>query len=301
MSPTTYHGTWPAFLTPFDAQGKPSLSAVEQLTELYVSQKLGGLYVLGSTGQWPLLTIQERFAVAERVVSTVKKRIPVIVHVGAVTTEDAEALARHAAKIGADGVSAVAPIYYSFSSDMVFEHYRRIGEASSLPLYVYHLSSVNQLRIAPKDYAERLLSIPHVAGMKITDGDLFQFGLIHAHTRGKLMLFSGADEVLCQAALSGATAAIGSFYNIFGVECQKARATFVAGNIEAGLSFMQGFQQMISAVLQSGSIWTFFRAAMQRRFQIDIGQSRAPLGICDKPWETAEVDRLIRLVTDATP
>ncbi|MEX1229343.1 MAG: dihydrodipicolinate synthase family protein [Planctomycetaceae bacterium] len=299
MTATAYHGTWPALITPMNSQGKPAMSTIEKLVDLFAAQKLGGLYILGSTAQWPLLSLDERREIAECVVKTAKGRLPVIVHVGAVTTEDAEELARHAKSIGADGVSAVAPIYYSFGADVVFEHYRRIGAAAALPLYVYHLSSVNQLKIAPNDYARRLLSLPNIAGMKITDGDMYQFGLITAHTQGKLTLFSGADEVMCHAAVSGAVAAIGSFYNIFGVECQAARAKFVAGDVASGLKFMQGFQQMISAVLSSALIWTFFRAAMRRRFDVDVGQTRHPVGMCDKPWDDSEVDRLIALVTDA--
>ncbi|MDA0833139.1 MAG: dihydrodipicolinate synthase family protein [Planctomycetota bacterium] len=298
---SAYHGIWPALITPMNEHGKPALSTIEKLVDLFASQKLGGLYILGSTAQWPLLTLDERREIAECVVKTAQGRLPVIVHVGAVTTSDAEELARHAKSIGADGVSAVAPIYYSFGPDVVFEHYRRIGTAAELPLYVYHLSSVNQLKIAPQDYAQRLLSLPNIAGMKITDGDLFQFGLITAHTQGKMTLFSGADEVMCHAAISGAVAAIGSFYNLFGVECQAARAKFVAGDVEAGLKFMQAFQQMISAVLSSGSLWTFFRAAMQRRFDVDIGKPRAPVGMCDKPWDDGDIDRLISLVTHAAP
>ena len=65
------------------------------------------------------------------VVKAAAGRIPVMVHVGAVTTEDAVALAKHAASIGADAVSAVGPIYFQHSADAVFEYYKRIGAAST--------------------------------------------------------------------------------------------------------------------------------------------------------------------------
>src|SRR5687768_1308300 len=135
-----FGGIWPAVLTPLDESGKLNLGAVEQLVELFVKQQLGGLYVLGSTGQWPLLSVAERQAAAERFVKAAAGRIPVMVHVGAVCTDDAVALARHAERIGADAVSSVAPIYYPTGPDMIFEHYRRIGAAGGLPLYLYHLS-----------------------------------------------------------------------------------------------------------------------------------------------------------------
>src|SRR5262249_51736706 len=144
-------------------------------------QRLGGLYILGSTGQWPLLSVAQRQAVAERVMKTSAGRIPIIVHGGAVATDDAVTLARHAAGIGAQGVSAVTPIYSPAGPDVVFEHYRRIGAASDLPLFVYHLSVVNQMALGPREYVDRVLTLPHIAGMKVTDHDLFQLALMRAH------------------------------------------------------------------------------------------------------------------------
>jgi N-acetylneuraminate lyase len=134
--PREFGGVWPAMLTPLDESGEPSPEAIDRLVELFVKQGLDGLYILGSTGQWPLLTVTQRRRVAEHVVTAAAGRIPVMVHVGAVATADAVALARHAAEIGADAVSAVAPIYYPAGADVTFEHYRRIGAAGGLPLYV---------------------------------------------------------------------------------------------------------------------------------------------------------------------
>jgi N-acetylneuraminate lyase len=293
-----FNGIWPAMVTPLTDAGEPHLDRVEQLVELFVEEGLNGLYILGSTGQWPLLNLDQRRAVAERVVRTAAGHIPVMVHVGAVATEDAIALARHAAEIGADAVSAVAPIYYPANADLIFEHYRRIGAATELPLYIYHLSVVNQLALDPREYAERILALPHIGGMKITDRDLYQFGLIHSFTRERLRLFSGADEVLCHAALSGAIGAIGTFYNLWGPACHAARSAFVAGSFEGARRFMLTFQSAIGQVLRSQSIWTFLRAAMRLKYGIDIGMPRPPLGAVDKPWPDAEVERLIALVDD---
>jgi N-acetylneuraminate lyase len=296
-----FGGIWPAMLTPLDEAGEPDPGQIERLVELFVRQGLGGLYILGSTGQWPLLHPDQRRAAAERVVKAAAGRIPVFVHVGAVATDDAVGLARHAARIGADAVSAVTPIYYSASADVVFEHYRRIGAATDLPLFVYHLSNVNQVALDPRDYAERVLALPHIGGMKITDRDLYQFGLIHAAAGDRLRLFSGADELLCHAALSGAIGAIGTFYNLWGPPCQAARRAFVASSFEVGRRFMLAFQGAIGQVIRSQSVWTFLRSAMRLRYGIDIGAPRAPLGLLEKPWPDAEVERLVALVEEAAP
>lgn len=289
-------GIWPALLTPMTDDGKPAFAVLEQLTDLFARQQLGGLYVTGSSGQWPMLALDERRAIAECVVKASAGRLPIMVHVGAASTADAVGLARHAAKIGADAVSSVAPIYYSYSADAVFAHYKAIGAAGGLPFFVYHFSPVNQLTIDPRSYAERILEIPNIAGMKITDRDLYVFGLLQAFAAGRLQLFSGADELLCQAVLSGAIGAIGTFYNLFGPSCARAREAVVAGSVDTGRDFMARFQTAISRVLGSGSIWTFLRAAMRRKYRIDIGLPRSPLGASDKPWVEADVDGIIEMV-----
>jgi N-acetylneuraminate lyase len=296
-----FGGIWPAMLTPLTETGQISHEQIEKLVDLFVRQRLGGLYVLGSTGQWPLLSVEQRQAAAERIVKTAGGRIPVMVHVGAVATDDAVALARHAARIGADAVSAVTPIYYPAGADIVFEHYRRIGAASDLPLFVYHLSIVNQIALDPRDYAERVLALPHIGGMKITDRDLYQFGVMHAHAGTRLQLFSGADEVMCHAALSGAIGAIGTFYNLWGATCQAARQRFVEGSFETGRRFMLAFQSAIAEVLRSQSVWGFLRAAMRHKYDVDIGPPRPPLGMLDKAWKAADVERIITLVDGAAP
>jgi hypothetical protein len=62
---------------------------------------------------------------------------------------------------------------------------------------------------------------------------------------------------------------------------------------------MLKFQQVIARVIASGSIWSFFRAAMRHKYGLDIGAPRAPLGIMDKPWVEADVAELVKLVDEA--
>jgi N-acetylneuraminate lyase len=282
-------------LTPIAADGRPALGVCERLADLFATQGLDGIYVGGSTGQWPLLTIEERRAIAECVVRGAAKRLPVMVHVGAMTTADAISLAQHAARIGADAVSAVGPPYYSYPADALFEYYRRIGEATDLPLFAYHLSNVSKLALGPREYAERLLTVPNIAGMKITDHDLYPFGLIRAVAGDRLQLFSGADEVMCHAVLSGAVGAIGTFYNVWGPACKAAREATASGDVATGFAFMQRFQPAIADAIGSG-MWSFLRAAIRLKHGIDVGMPRPPLGAADRAWAEADVRRLLRMV-----
>lgn len=72
----------------------------------------------------------------------------------------------------------------------------------------------------------------------------------------------------------------------------------VAGQVEKARTFMLAFQQVIAKVIASGSIWSFFRAAMRVKYSLDIGMPRAPLGTLDKPWDDAEIAKLIATVDE---
>ena len=293
--PPPFAGIWPAMLTPTTPAGDADLAACERLVDLYARQHLGGIYLVGSTGGWPLFSVPERKQIAETVVKAAAGRIPVMVHVGAVATADAVELARHAAAVGAHAVSAVGPIYFKHPPEVAFHFYRTLGAATPLPLFAYHLSGVNSSTIGPREMAARLLDIPTVAGMKITDHDLYPFGLIHGVAGGRLRLFSGADEVMCHAVLSGACGAIGTFYNLWGPACAAARAATAAGDAAAGRDFMLRFQSAI-ADAHAGGIWSFLRAGMRVKYGIDVGMPRPPLGSADGAWDEGRVRELIARV-----
>src|SRR6188472_1863112 len=125
-----FKGLWPALFTPVKEDGRVNEKELEKMIELIVSQKLDGIYLLGSTGQGFLFSEAERMHIAELSIAIVNKRLPVIVQVGSLSTDESVRLARHATLKGADGISSVGPVYYAASPAMGMEHYRKIANAT---------------------------------------------------------------------------------------------------------------------------------------------------------------------------
>lgn len=295
-----YKGLWPALFTPLNENGTPNLKELEKITELMISQKMDGLYILGSTGQGILLNDDQRKVVTEVVSSVNNGRLPVMVQVGSLTTAESVKLASHAADCGVDAISSVGPIYYGSSDgtpDMAINHYRQIAEASNLPFFPYQLGE-GKFGGSVSSFVDKLLKIPNITGMKLTTGNLLEIGSVSYNSKGKLILFSGADELMCQAAICGTSGAIGTFYNLWGPECKKVRSEFVNGDVELGTSFMLTFQEVISEILPN--IWTFLRQAMLLRYGIDIGKCIAPLGNTHQPWQEKKVFEIIEIIKKAS-
>ena len=286
-----FSGLWPAMFTPVDNNGEPAFDELEKLIELYVSQNLDGIYILGSTGQGVLFTEEQRKRVTEVATEKVSRRLPVIVQVGSLTTEESIRLARHAEKCGVDGISSVGPIYFTGSADMALEHYNRISRATDLPFFPYQLGDDS----IPGDttiFVKKLLEIPNVVGMKLTTNKLLEISSIHNYAGDRLKLFSGSDELFCHASLCGTVGAIGSFYNIWGAECKQIMKEFKSGDYQLAKEFMLTFQKQIQLTLPH--ISTFFRQAMLMKYDIDIGPSKAPLGNTHLKWKEEDVLSIIK-------
>ncbi|MEY4941656.1 MAG: N-acetylneuraminate lyase [Verrucomicrobiota bacterium] len=101
-----------ATFTPFRADGSVHLARIKPVIDRVLAQGVSGLYVCGSTGEGPLLTTEERKAVALAHVKAARGRVPVVIQVGHNSPMDARALAAHAQQIGADAISATPPGYF---------------------------------------------------------------------------------------------------------------------------------------------------------------------------------------------
>jgi N-acetylneuraminate lyase len=216
-----------------------------------------------------------------------------MVQVGSLTTRESVRLAKHAEKCGVDAISSVGPIYYTGNADAALKHYQGIAEATHLPFFPYQLGDAS-LPGNIHSFIDRLLEIPNITGMKLTTNQLVDISAVHNYAGGRLKLFSGSDELFCHASLCGTVGAIGSFYNIWGVSCRHVMEEFRGGNFQLGKEFMLTFQQMIRVVLPN--IWTFFRKAMQLKYQIDIGPSIAPLGNTQREWNEKDVRAIMAQV-----
>lgn len=266
-----FHGVWPAMLTPVDQNGELNVASLEKLIELLIAQRVDGLYLLGSSGQGFLFSEKQRREIVELSLKMVNGRLPVMVQVGAMSTDESIRLAKHAAKNGASGISAVGPIYYASSQEMGINHYRNIAVATELPFFPYKIGTTP----ITESVIDRLLEVENIKGLKLTTTNLLEISDIHNYAGDRLKLFSGADELLCHAGLCGTVGAIGTTYNLLGSTCKFIRNEFMAGNVEVSKEFMLRLQKLIHQMLPC--IWTFFYKAMLLKHGIDIGLPKAPL------------------------
>jgi N-acetylneuraminate lyase len=186
-----------------------------------------GVYVCGSTGEGMLQPAEQRREVAEAAVELSPPGARVIVHVGASSPAEAEALARHAGRAGAAAVSSLPPVGgYSFAE--IRRYYARLAEAAELPLLLYYFPEMAPARLDLGQLLE-LCALPGVAGVKLTDFDLYR---LWALRQEGVTVFNGRDEVLAAGLLMGASGGIGTFYNLLPGEFVRLHERARAGDWE---------------------------------------------------------------------
>lgn len=204
-------GVIPAIVTPFDKEENFDEEKMRKAVEALIEKGVNGFYICGSTGEGFLMTIDERKKVAEVVVDQVNGRVPVIVHIGAISTKLSIDLAQHAAQIGADAISSVPPFYWRFSEQRIFEYYSDIASKCDLPMIVYNVPLVGLFGF---DFITKLVSIPKVEGIKYTAYTHQDIYKCKDKIGKDFMVYSGADEMAVSGLINEADGIIGSFYSM---------------------------------------------------------------------------------------
>lgn len=159
----------------FDGKGEPDLPMMEKLTDWYLGSGIHGFFILGSQGQGPATTLEQRKAIAETVVKRVNKRVPCIVQIGAVEPYTSIELGHHAKQIGADGVGIVGPYYYSDRNEWeLIEHYKMVDKQVDMPILLYNNPEYSGYPIPPVMMKKMRDEMPNIFAAKLAMGNIDQ-------------------------------------------------------------------------------------------------------------------------------
>ncbi|WP_431790079.1 dihydrodipicolinate synthase family protein [Microbacterium paraoxydans] len=218
-----------AIATPYDADGAVDTGLLSTLVEDYVARGVEGIYCCGSSGEGLLLSADERTAVVETAVRAAEGRIPVVAHVGALSTREAIELGRRAQRAGASALSMIPPIYYSFGIEAVLDHYRAVLDAVDLPLIVYNIPQFTGTEFT-LETAGALLGDDRVIGLKQTAHNMYALERMKAAFPDKAYI-NGFDEVFVPALAAGARGTIGTTVGLQVELFQAARRLLDAGDL----------------------------------------------------------------------
>lgn len=206
-----FEGIYSAIFSIYDENTNVKKKAVGELVDYQLAGGLKGFYVCGNTGECTVLPEYTRKQMLEAVVDANAGRGQIMAHIGAGHYEETKRLLEHANSLPIDAVASLPPSLTSYyGMQETLEYYRELAKLSKVPVFAY-ITPV--LRGDAVKFAEELIKIPNVGGIKLTISDYFTFGAITALNGGKINVLNGPDETMVCGLAMGAQGAIGTTYN----------------------------------------------------------------------------------------
>jgi 4-hydroxy-tetrahydrodipicolinate synthase len=228
-----FGGTGTAVVSPFKEGGVDFVSFGRFLN----GQIEGGvefLVVLGTTGESPTVTADERAEIITFAVRTAAGRVPVVIGTGSNSTAGAVALSQQAEALGADGVLVVTPYYNKPTQEGLYQHFKAVAAAIKIPLIVYNVPGRTGTNILPET-VHRLSRLLNVAGIKEAAGDVAQIDTLVRlikKDRPDFAILSGNDDQAFHLVNSGGDGVISVLSNVMPRETSDMIRLALAGEVE---------------------------------------------------------------------
>jgi len=165
------------------------------------------------------------------VVEETRRKVPVIVQVGAADTRTSVALARHAESIGADAIACVTPYHNQPDEEGLIKHYRRVNEAVKLPVFVYNIPRLTGANVKPETMV-KLAAMDRIVGVKDSSRDFLQLLDIIEMFPPDFSVISGSEGFILPALLMGAKGAVSALANTLPELFVDLHDAYMEGNLE---------------------------------------------------------------------
>lgn len=221
-------GTGVALVTPFKTDESIDWNALERLIDHVIDGGVNYVVSLGTTGETPTISAEEKLDLIKFTFEKVSKRVPVVVGIGDYNTRDVVKRLETCPLDEAVAVLSVAPYYSKPSQEGIFQHYKAIAEASPKPVILYNVPGRTGRNMTAQTTLRLAKEVPNIAAMKEASGDMMQCMEIIRDKPEGFLVISGDDALALPQVACGMDGLISVAANYFAAD--------VSGMIEAALA-----------------------------------------------------------------
>ncbi|EFM20475.1 MULTISPECIES: dihydrodipicolinate synthase family protein [unclassified Pantoea] len=267
------NGVLTAIVTTFDREG--AFDPVRQREQVRRQINAGnGIFCGGTNGEFFVLNEQEKIAVTTTCVDEVNGQAPVVAHIGEISTRETIRLGKQIARLGVDAVSAITPWFVPLKQQELIDHYQRVADALSVPLFLYNIPARTGNTLQPET-VRTLAAHPNIIGIKDSAGSyesLSGFLQATADCDGFDVL-NGPDSLIHQGFVDGCSASISGLANVAPEAINAIWARFRAGDIAGSHQAQENVTGLRTALYSIG----FSPAAVKKAVSLqgfEVGESR---------------------------
>jgi len=269
-------GVIPPLTTPFTESGEVYEEGLRQLLEFQIEKGIHGVFLCGTYGSGPLMSMEQRKQVVKIAVDQIKNRISVITHVGSASTAEAVELAKHSENLGVDAVAAVPPYYYRHDEGTVLEYYRELINAVNIPVYAYNNPKTSGFTITSSTLSK--LADMGLKGLKDSGFSLVEFThyIINLKDHKDFNFIIGTEALFLPAMMFGANGCVSGLANAFPEIVVELYETALKKDYEkaAELQLKVNKARMLLHIAKSTNAACY---AMLKERGIDVGVPKRPV------------------------
>lgn len=284
-------GVFAPIPTPFDLSEKLYLDGLRANLEFWGQSKLQGLVVLGSNGEAPYLTSQEKADILAFVAANRPKDKILLAGTGLETTSETIDLCKLAADLGYDAALVIPPHFYkaSMTNAALKAHYEAVADQCPIPVLVYNMPPNTGINLS-SDLVISLSFHPNIIGLKDSSGNIVQIAEIVAGAAPGFSVFAGSGSYLLPSLAVGACGATAAVANVFPDETTEIQSRWESGDPERAKQMQHRLLEINKAVTTRWNI-PGLKAAMEVRGHYGGPPRRPaiPLG----PEDRRELQRII--------
>ncbi|SHN71646.1 4-hydroxy-tetrahydrodipicolinate synthase [Desulfitobacterium chlororespirans] len=281
-----------AMVTPFNDKMEVNYPEAEKLAHYLIEHGNDGIVVCGTTGESPTVSAEEKIELFRTVKKAVGSRATVIAGIGSNTTDGSINLARQAEKTGVDGLMAVVPYYNKPSQEGLYQHFRAIAEAISLPLMVYNIPGRTSINLLPETVL-RLSEIPNITSIKEAAGSMDQVSEMRRILPEDFLIYSGDDSLTLPMLALGCDGIISVAAHVVGDEIKQLVDAWFNGEPQTALQWHLKLMPMFKGVFVTTNPVPV--KYLLKKAGIDAGGVKLPL-VCATPEEEAFLDDLYQKI-----
>lgn len=285
-------GIFVPHVTPFKDDDELDTEALKTLVRYFIESGLHGLVPLGSNGEFPNLSFEERIEVLKVVIDEVNGKVPVIAGTGAPATVEVIRFAKTVMDLGVDGFLVAPPFYFTPNDREVFDYYSRIASKVDAPILLYSVPKFVGYHLS-LDVIERLtLEHSNIVGIKDSGGLVSRFSELVRRVGTRVKILAGTGDMILPALTLGAHGAIVAIANVAPRQCVELYEAFRNGNLEKARELQLRLNYLNEVIVKKYNQLSAIKTAMNL-LGLKVGKPRhpyAPLG----EKETSEISKLLR-------
>jgi 4-hydroxy-tetrahydrodipicolinate synthase len=239
-----FTGCGTAMVTPFRRDGALDEATLIRLINRQIDAGIDFLVPCGTTGESPTLSREEHLRVVELTVDVAKGKVPVLAGAGGYNTAEVIALAREVAAIGVDGILSVTPYYNKPTQEGLYQHYRAIASATTLPIILYSVAGRTGVNIEPPT-VKRLAEIDNIIGIKEASGSISQMAAILNTVPEDFLVLSGDDGIALPLIALGGRGVISVVSNEIPEEMTYLTALCLKGDFTRAREIQRRYQALM--------------------------------------------------------